>query len=137
MPFVLDASVTVRWGLAGKPDVLAEAALDRLDWDEATAPAIWWFEVRNALVVNERHGALEPTQTIVFLDQLSRMPIRVDFKPDEALLLGLARQHRLSIYDAAYLELASRLGHPLVTLDNRLAAATKRAGVPLLETGAP
>ena len=137
MSLVLDASVTLRWRLAGKPDPLAEAALDHIGHDGAAAPAIWWYEVRNALLVNERHGKLEPAESTAFLDRLAHMPIQVDSDPDEALLLNLARRHGLSAYDAAYLELAARLASPLATLDRRLADAARRAGLALFEPGAP
>jgi predicted nucleic acid-binding protein len=43
--------------------------------------------------------------------------------------LTLARNHRLTPYDAAYLELALRLSAPLATLDKDLRRAAERAGV--------
>jgi predicted nucleic acid-binding protein len=46
--------------------------------------------------------------------------------------MGLARNHRLSVYDAAYLELAQREGIPLATLDADLQKAAAAAGVGLL-----
>jgi predicted nucleic acid-binding protein len=45
---------------------------------------------------------------------------------------GLARQHGLTVYDAAYLELAMRLGATLATSDAALARAARKAGVGLL-----
>jgi predicted nucleic acid-binding protein len=49
------------------------------------------------------------------------------------VLVPLARHHRLSVYDAAYLELAGRLGMPLATSDSSLAAAARRVGVDVIE----
>lgn len=133
MPFVLDASTTVAWRLGDETEYLTRTSLDRLENDRADVPAIWWFEVRNALLVQERHGHLDPTETAAFLAELRQLPIQIDRGPDEQGVLALARAHRLSVYDAAYLELAARLKQPLATLDKRLAAAAKRADIALIE----
>ena len=104
----------------------ATEALERLRVDLALAPALLFFEVRNVLLVNERRGRLTEAQSAEFLRALSRLPIRIDQSPDETHLMMLARRHRLTVYDAAYLELALRERLSLVTLDARLDAA-KRA----------
>jgi len=44
----------------------------------------------------------------------------------------LAGRHKLTVYDAAYLELAVRRRLPLATLDEQLRAAGNSEGVPLL-----
>jgi predicted nucleic acid-binding protein len=88
--------------------------------DEAFAPAPWWFEVRNILVVNERRKRLTEADSGIFLRELARLPITLDRAPEESEVLRLARAHRLSVYDAAYLELAQRHKVELATLDARL-----------------
>jgi len=62
--------------------------------------------VRNILVVNERRRRIAESETAAFLLNFSRLRIRIDRTPDEDAVLRLARTHRLSVYDAAYLELA-------------------------------
>lgn len=99
--------------------------------DEARVPPLWWFEVRNALVANERRDWLSETDTTGFLRDLGRLAITVDRSPDEAALLTLARRHRLTVYDAAYLELARREGLPLASLDGAVRSAAAASGVPL------
>ena len=47
-------------------------------------------------------------------------------------VLPLAMQYALSIYDAAYLELALRTKAPLATLDAGLARAARAAGVEVI-----
>jgi predicted nucleic acid-binding protein len=133
MPFVVDAAIAGAWALKDETAPLANASLGRLMDDAATVPALFWFEVRNVLVINERRGRLTLEESVLFLDRLDRLPIRVDHDPDSGLVLGLARRHRLTVYDAAYLELALRLAAPLATLDRRLAAAGSKAGIRLFE----
>ncbi|HUZ13263.1 MAG TPA: type II toxin-antitoxin system VapC family toxin [Caulobacteraceae bacterium] len=128
MPFVLDASVAACWAFDDEDHPIATSALDRLRGDEAHVPSLWWFEIRNVLVVSERRGRIAETAVARFLARLSQLPIWIDREPVDAELLGAARRHRLSAYDAAYLELASRLSAPLATLDASLAKAAAAAG---------
>ena len=58
MPFVLDASIAACWAFEDEDHPVAAAALDRVRSDEARVPSLWWFEVRNTLMVNERRGRL-------------------------------------------------------------------------------
>ena len=99
--------------------------------EEAVLPCLWWFEVRNILVVNERRRRIAESDTAAFLLNLSQLRIRIDRAPDESAVLRLARTHRLSVYDAAYLELAQREGLPLATLDADLKKAAAGEGVAL------
>ncbi len=112
---------------------LPDFAYKRLHSDSAAAPAHWWFEVRNTLIVNERRGRLSEAETASFLQILSYLPIDRDLAPDESAVLRLARLHKLTVYDAAYLELAERRGIPLATLDADLIRAARAERVPLLE----
>ncbi len=132
MTFILDASVTMSWYLAEESAPTARRAFDQLGTAGGTAPVLWWFEVRNALVVNERRGRLDAAATVSILAHLERLPIRLDVDPDGDTVLALARAHRLTVYDASYLELALRADLPLATLDRQLAVAARAARVPLL-----
>jgi predicted nucleic acid-binding protein len=105
--------------------------------EEAVVPCLWWFEVRNTLVVNERRRRIVESDTAAFLLSLSRLRIRIDRTPDEGAVLRLARTHRLSVYDAAYLELAQREGLPLATLDADLKKAAAGEAVALMPPAAP
>ena len=114
-----------RQGLAAA----ADRAFDRLTTDEAVVPRLWWFEIRNVLIVNERRGRVTAADTTAFLRDLARLPIRLDANPGEHLVLALARKHGLAVYDAAYLELAVRLDAPVASLDRALNAAARSEGV--------
>ena len=132
MPFVLDASIVACWAFADEDHPVADLALERVRTDEARVPALWWFEVRNILIVNERRKRLMESDTALFLRQLARLRLSVDRSPDETEVLMLARQHRLSVYDASYLELARRDRVSLATLDKELRTAALVAGATLL-----
>ncbi len=133
MPFVLDASVAACWAFRDENHPIAALAMTRIRSGGATAPSLFWFEVRNILVVNERRGRVTKVETTKFLGHLSKLPIDLDYSPNEAQVLQLARTHGLTVYDAAYLELAHREGLPLATLDAALARAVKAEGMALLE----
>ena len=134
MGFVLDASVAACWAFEDESHPLAELALERLRTEPALVPALWWFELRNVLVVNERRDRLTETVTAAFLRAVARLDIAIDRTPDSAAVLALARAHRLSVHDAAYLELAQRAAAPLATLNAALARAARDEGVPLIGT---
>jgi predicted nucleic acid-binding protein len=132
MPFVLDASVAAVWGLADESSQMADNAAERLKTEIALVPRLWWYEIRNLLIVNERRQRLTPADTAIFLDLLSAYPIQFEQAEDEIAILRLARIYQLSFYDAAYLALALKRQVPLATLDKPLRAAASVAGVPLL-----
>jgi predicted nucleic acid-binding protein len=132
MAFVLDASITACWAFQDEDHPDARLAFHQMRSEEAVVPCLWWFEVRNTLVVNERRRRIAESGTAAFLLSLSRLRIRIDRAPDEGAVLRLARTHRLSVYDAAYLELAQREGLPLATLDADLKKAAAGEGVAIV-----
>ncbi|MGH6903443.1 MAG: type II toxin-antitoxin system VapC family toxin [Geminicoccaceae bacterium] len=132
MSMVVDASIVGCWCFPDESSAVADAALSAIATEEVVVPAVWWFEVRNLLLIGERHDRMDPTGTAAFLADLETMSIGIDHAPVSETVLALARTHRLTVYDAAYLELARRLGAPLATLDRKLAVAARAAGVALV-----
>jgi predicted nucleic acid-binding protein len=132
MPFVLDASIVACWAFLDEEHPVADLALERIRLDEVHVPALWWFEVRNILITNERRKRITERDTAGFLRGLARLRVTIDRSPDETEVLMLARRHRLSVYDASYLELARRDGILLASLDRALVAAAPSIGVNLL-----
>jgi predicted nucleic acid-binding protein len=136
MPFVVDASVSAVWALTDESNPVADLILENwtnepLKKETALVPSVWWYELRNVLVINERRRRLTALESKAFLRILASFPIQVDEHRDEEAILGFARKYQLSFYDAAYLELAQRHGVPLATLDKSLRAAAEAAGIPL------
>lgn len=132
MRFVLDASVTINWAMSDEENPSADRALRELASGSAIVPGIWWYEVRNILVVNERRQRIAPSHSVRFLRELDEFDIDVDGQADSSTVLELARKYGTTVYDAAYLALALRERIPLATLDRALRAAATSAGVPLL-----
>ena len=134
MAVVIDNSIVLAWCLADEQDAVAEAAMGAVAAEGAVVPGIWWYEIRNALVVNERRKRLTAADTGATLADLESLGLSTDRNHDSEVLVALARQHDLSVYDAAYLEVAQRRGCRLATLDRRLAKATTSAGIELFKT---
>lgn len=131
--FVLDNSITMSWCFPDEQDPYARDVLKALPNGAATVPALWPLEVANILLVGERRGRINQADTATFIGLLEGLPIRVDDETSEHAMkasLNLARAQCLSVYDAAYLELAMRRGLPIATLDAKLKAAAAAAGVP-------
>ena len=135
MPFVLDASVVGCWCFQDENDARADAAWDLLERDRESAlvPLQWWFEIRNVALHGERREASDRRlHALVSFGSCERFAIDYAALPDHAAVLTLARRHRLSFYDAVYLELAQREGLALATLDNELIKAAPPEGVRLI-----
>jgi predicted nucleic acid-binding protein len=134
--FVVDNSVVMAWCFEDETTPYTERVLDRLRGTQAMVPAIWPLEVANVLLIAERRDRLNEAQTAHFAQLLQVLPILVE-EADVARILGsvlaVGRAHRLSAYDAAYLELAARQGLPLATQDSRLRKAAGSAGVAVLQ----
>ena len=134
-PFVLDASLTMTWAFTNEATPFTERVLESLKATHAVATALWPFEVTNALLNAERRGRINAELLAEFLERLRLLPIQIEYRPAIWLgqqILPLAKAHRLTAYDAAYLELASREGLPLATSDEDLRTAARSAGVPLV-----
>lgn len=132
--FALDASVALAWCFSDERSTYANSVLRSLATGRAVVPPLWPYEMANALLSAERRRRSTSDNTLVWLGFLQQLPITVDEKPvsrSSNSLLGLAREHDVSAYDAAYLELAFRLGLPLATLDRRLQKAARSAGIAL------
>lgn len=135
---VLDASVTLAWFVPEESTAHTEGIFDLLlNGAQALVPAIWPFEVANALLVGERRKRVTLAQVTAVLQRVADLPITVDpVRLDCAFgqILSVARQEQLTEYDAAYLELALREALPLATLDQRLQRAAQHAGIALVAT---
>ncbi len=132
--FVLDTSVTASWFFEDEGGEYATSVLESLNEGEAVVPALWPLEVANVLVVAERRERCSEAEAVRFIELLEDLPITIDEDTAERALHAthqLAREYGLTAYDAAYLELAMRLGAPLATKDKQLAEAAQKAGVSL------
>ncbi len=131
--FVADNSVVMAWCFEDEASRYADLVLDSLETADAVVPAIWPLEVGNVLLVAERKKRLSEAEIVRFLGLIGNLPIVVEQEAPERMLgeiVVLAREHRLSTYDASYLDLAMRRGLPIATQDTSLAKAAKKCRVP-------
>lgn len=133
--FVVDNSVIMAWCFKDETSEYADNILDRFQTATGFVPAIWPLEVGNVLLVAERKKRISEAGSTRFIALLSELPIIVEQEPPERMLkeiFALSRKHKLSSYDASYLDLAMRKGLPIATLDKNLLAAAKRSKVQIL-----
>lgn len=133
MAVVPDVSAILGQALDDEDATFAEAVIAAIARDEAVVPTLFWYEIRNVLVMAERRKRIAAARTTAFLSDLALLPITVDSLPREASVLDLARRRSLAVYDATYLELAQRIDAPLATLDQALIAAARKEGISLFK----
>ena len=132
--FVLDCSITMAWCFEDEGNEYTNSVLENLKDTKATVPTIWPLEVANVLLLAKKNKRITEVQSASFIDALSGLPITVDQSTTSRAMHSifvLASQTDLTIYDAAYLELAIREKIPLLTLDKGLIKAAKKLAIPL------
>ena len=138
MAFVLDCSVTMSWVFPDEATEETDRLRDSLLAGRAFVPAIWPIEVGNVLRVATSRGRICMDDWARIRTNLEALPIEIDPVSTSRIwgsVLELAHEHRVSVYDAMYLELAVRMRLPLATLDRALAAAGIAAGVEVPTAG--
>ncbi len=133
MALVPDVSAILSQAMDDEDATFAEAVIGAIANDEAVVPTLFWYEIRNALLMSERRKRISVARSTAFLSDLALLPFTVDDLPREASVLDLARRRSLTVYHASYLELAQRKDIPLATLDHALAKAARREGVTLFK----
>ena len=135
--FVADASVAIAWVHPAQATTQTAAMLEAID--EGTTlevPALWPLEVANALTVLVRRRKLTEAERQTALGWLRGLRLRFDHEMAAlafSRLAELAVAYQLSVYDAAYLELAQRRQLVLGCKDGPLRKAARAAGVNLWE----
>lgn len=135
MSLVLDSSVTLAWVYSAETTGAISDVLTRVTEAGAWVPALWRLEVANVLEMGVRKGRTDAAFRDAAFADLALLPITVDPETDHhawGAIAKLAARHRLTLYDAAYLELARRRGLPLATLDQELRTAATAEDVVLL-----
>ncbi len=130
--FVVDASMAFAWVKPSQASDESDALLERIEQGAtAVVPPLWFLEVANGLLVAQRRKLLTAMERTRALDRLSGLALTVD-DGDARIAFSrtsaLAEEHGLSLYDAAYLEVALRRTLPIASRDETLLAAAARAG---------
>lgn len=137
MSFVIDNSVALAWCFQDEQTKPIMALLEQVTETGAMAPQLWPIEAINGLLTAERRGRISAIDRSRLIGFLQALPIMVDDETASNAWLAttqLAANHRLTAYDATYLELALRTALPLATTDRILIAAAQNAGVVVLPT---
>jgi predicted nucleic acid-binding protein len=135
MSLVLDSSVALAWVYADETTDAVLRLLDEIRLHGAWVPGLWRWEVANVLQLNVRRGRHAADFRDEALSSLALLPVKVDAEADRhawGAALRLAEHHGLTVYDAAYLEIASRRKIALATLDRQLRTAASSEKVELL-----
>jgi predicted nucleic acid-binding protein len=135
---VVDSSIALAWCFADKRTPFVVSVQGKVVVAGADVPGLWWLELVNGLLVNERRGRLTLEIRHRLVEQFRRLPIRVDedtWRRARDDTMKLAERFRLTAYDAAYIELALRRELPLVTLDDAMLAAAASLGLDVLTEG--
>jgi predicted nucleic acid-binding protein len=135
MSLVLDSSAALAWIYSDETTEAIRHVFDLLTENGAWVPGLWRLEVANILEMGVRRGRHDAAFRDATLADLALLPISLDPETDRqawGATAQLASRHRLTLYDAAYLELAQRRDLPLATLDRELRSAANDEGVILL-----
>lgn len=135
MSLVLDSSVTAAWIYSEESTAAVRHALTLVTTNGAWAPALWKLEVANILEMGVRRRRTTAAFRDSTLADLALLPVQLDAETERhtwGAILCFAVRHNLTLYDAAYLELAKRRGLPLATLDADLRTAARAEKVQLL-----
>jgi len=135
MSLVLDSSATLAWIYSEESTPAIRDLFDRITAEGAWVPSLWRLEVANVLQISVRHSRHDAAFRNETLADLALLPIALDPHTDQqawSATMQLAERHKLTLYDAAYLELALRRALPLATLDDELRTAAAAEGVSVL-----
>jgi predicted nucleic acid-binding protein len=133
--FVIDASMAIAWVFPEQQTPTSREVLRRVAAEGAFASAIWRLEVANVLRGAIRRKQCGEKFAVDSIALLTRLKIATDEETDAhawGRTRDLSNEFDLTVYDAAYLELALRRQATLATLDRKLADAGRRAGVGVL-----
>ena len=137
MSLVLDASMSITWLFEDEHTESALAILRRVAEEGAVVPSLWRLEVANALRAAVRRRRCDEPFVDRSLPRLDRLPIEIDAETDAhawGMTRAVSRADDLTLYDAAYLELALRRNLPLASNDTDLIDAARRRGLEVLGT---
>jgi predicted nucleic acid-binding protein len=136
-PFVLDASVALSWFFDDEFSPYSDSIAEIMPRSQAVVPIVWPLEMANGFLSAFRRGRLPEAKAPALIGAINRLRVDIDREIAPEVLtqavLNVGLAHRVSAYDASYLELAMRRGIPLATQDERLMRAADAAGIDILQ----
>jgi predicted nucleic acid-binding protein len=133
--FILDSSLSAAWCFPGEATEHTNGILQALSGSaEAVAPRLWTYEIRNSVLMGVRRKRITSAKAAEFLGLLESLPIQLSDPQSYDAVFEIAQTDSLTVYDAAYLELAIREKLPLASLDQALCRAAVQNGVMLFSS---
>ena len=134
-PVVIDASVTAAWCFHDEATAASQDLLRSLPNRQVIVPLLWHAECANLLLTAERRNRVSAERSVELLELLGSLPVETDAETSRIRgpVFRLAREHRLTVYDAIYLDLASRRGAAWASRDRALRRAAEAMDVALIE----
>ncbi len=132
MAAVMDASFAATLFLPDESSARSSECFAETASNGIIAPALWQVEVTNIVVMAHRRKRISTVVIGQILEIIDRLPVVLEpvLTPGQrGRVANIAVSHRLSAYDAVYLELAIRRGFDLMTLDSALAKTARTIGV--------
>jgi predicted nucleic acid-binding protein len=132
---VIDSSITLAWSFIDEQTDATRAILDRVVDNGAIVPSLWRYEVVNSLQMAVKRQRIDLGYRDRVIANLRALDIRIDGESDDqtwAATVRLANNYGLTVYDAAYVELAQRRSFPLASLDAAMLRAASALGIEVL-----
>jgi predicted nucleic acid-binding protein len=132
---VIDASIASAWCFPDEQTDYTKAVFQAVSSSavDTVAPRLWAYEIRNSVLMGLRRGRMSIPDSAQFLVSLNEMNVRLSEPASYDNVFSLAQEHGLTVYDAAYLDLAIQEGLPLASLDGQLVRAAQKVGIQLFQ----
>ena len=132
---VIDASIASAWCFPDEQTDYTRAVFQAVFSSavDSVAPRLWAYEIRNSVLMGIRRGRITKPDSKQFLVSLNELNVRLTEPESYDDVFSLAQEHGLTVYDAAYLDLAIQEGLPLASLDGQLARAAQKVGIHLFQ----
>jgi len=129
---IVDMSLVLAWLFEEDHTADALRILPQVEKDGLLVPPLWWTELENGILIGERRGRKTPAELAAFLKLVRALPIQTDDAPRHRIsdaIIALGRAHRLTAYNATYVELAVRQFAPIATFDAAIRACAPALGI--------
>jgi len=132
---VIDASLASAWCFPDEQTAYSRAVFQAVSSSavDTVAPLLWAYEIRNSILMALRRGRISKPDSVQFLVSLNELNVRLSEPASYDAVFSLAQEHGLTVYDAAYLDLAIQERLMLASLDSQLVRAAQKAGIQLFQ----
>jgi predicted nucleic acid-binding protein len=132
---VIDASIASAWCFPDEQTDYTRAVFQAVSSSavDSVAPRLWAYEIRNSVLMGIRRGRISKPDSEQFLLSLNELNVRLSEPASYDDVFSLAQQHGLTVYDAAYLDIAMQERLPLASLDGQLVRAAEKVGIQLFQ----